>query len=248
MSRNNEYLRQNSKDKNDKLSPKDSDPISNFGVTEKGDFKHCVNLCQQGKCFSPKCDQISADILGLWPEAVSPSASEKCSFWIKKISNLSRRSSCLSIKPSFESHTSRRLSNPSELSRMPSFSILSSSYTSWTKPIAGNKVSDSCFPASSILDKYEEDVKPGDIFHQNRATRKLRRRSSADTSKDIDDIDDFELDSFDDCDITDEDNIVFTVHETIEEGKDKRLSGIMSSPDLAYGSMNGSLDHSVYSS
>ena len=51
------------------------------------------------------------------------------------------------------------------------------------------------------------------------------------------------LDGFDDCDLHDDDDIVFTVHEGIEEGKDTRHSGIMYSPDLAYGSMNGSLDH-----
>ena len=74
-------------------------------------------------------------------------------------------------------------------------------------------------------------------------SKKGRRDSSADTSKDIDDIDDFELDGFVDCDLPHEDDIVFTVYESVVEGKDKRLSGIMSSPDLAYGSMNGSLDH-----
>jgi len=74
-------------------------------------------------------------------------------------------------------------------------------------------------------------------------SRRVRRASSADTSKDIDDIEDFELDVFDECDLPPEDDIVFTVYEDSEERKDKRLSGVMSSPDLAYGSMNGSFDH-----
>ena len=69
-------------------------------------------------------------------------------------------------------------------------------------------------------------------------SKKFRRESSANTSKDIDDIDDFE---FDDCDLPYEDDEVFT--EAIEEEKHSRLSRIMSSPDLAYGSMNLSLDH-----
>ena len=74
-------------------------------------------------------------------------------------------------------------------------------------------------------------------------SKNIRRDSSADTCKDIEDIEDFELNGFDDCELHHDDDIVFTVYEGIEEGKDKRHSGVMSSPNLAYGSINGSLDH-----
>eukprot|EP00092_Neocalanus_flemingeri_P008225 GFUD01008868.1.p1 GENE.GFUD01008868.1~~GFUD01008868.1.p1 ORF type:complete len:352 (-),score=105.08 GFUD01008868.1:186-1088(-) len=253
-SRKEEYLRQNSKEAINQSSGTDSDLIGSFGMTEEFEPKPCMSLQRQESCPTQTCNQISADILGSldtsWPvTAVSPSASEKCSFWINTVSNLSRRSSCC---------LSRGLSCPSDQSRQPSLSTFSSSYTSWTKPIAGHKISDSCIPASSILDKDDPDDKYDvqqsedlDVCLRERSRRKLRRiysknarrASSADTSKDIDDIEDFELDVFDDCDLPHEDDIVFTVNEVSEEGKDKRLSGVMSSPDLAYGSMNGSFDH-----
>ena len=69
-----------------------------------------------------------------------------------------------------------------------------------------------------------------------------RRKSSPDTCKDIDDIEDFELDEFNDCDFTDKDDIVLTADEPMKEGKDKRLSPVLSSPDMVYGSMHGDLD------
>ena len=149
-------------------------------------------------------------------------------------------SSCLSRGLSFSSPLS-----PSDLSRRPSLSIFSSSYTSWTRPFAGKNVSDSYCPASSILDN--DDNEDNDVIDQEEEgahnDRKQRRKSSADTCKDIDDIEDFELDAFNECDVTDEDDIVFPVDEPIKEQKDKRLSAVMSSPDMAYGSMNGSFDH-----
>ena len=113
-------------------------------------------------------------------------------------------SSCLSRGLSFSSPLS-----PSDLSSRPSLSIFSSSYTSWSRPIAGQNVSDSYCPASSILDNDDDDV----IDQEEEAVyndRKQRRKSSADTCKDIDDIEDFELDAFNDCDITNADDIVFT--------------------------------------
>lgn len=75
----------------------------------------------------------------------------------------------------------------------------SSSFTSWTRPEAGHRLSDSCVPNSSILDR---ESAPRSVY-RSRSVRKtsrkssfkvLKRDSSADTSKDIDDIEDFELD------------------------------------------------------
>jgi hypothetical protein len=176
-----------------------------------------------------------------WLESGSPSVSEKSASWIGKVTNLHQMSVCLSRGPSFSS----------DLSRRPSLSSLSSSYTSWTRPFAKQHVSDSNCPASSILDNddnddiddnddkddidLEENVLQNDI-HQ-------RRKSSSDTCNDIDDIEDFEFDDLNDCDIADEDDRVFIDDEPMKEGDNKRLSGVMSSPDLAYGSMDGSFDH-----
>ena len=79
-------------------------------------------------------------------------------------------------------------------------SSFSSSYTSWTKPIAGHKVSDSCVPNSSILD-IEPDGQPelqrGSERPQRRSRQSFKRNSSDDTSKDISDIEDFDLDEID---------------------------------------------------
>jgi len=126
----------------------------------------------------------------------------------------------------------------------------SSSWTSWTQPhCGGNKISmDSCQPNTSIFDN-------DDVFnssHKSREGRKLirmdsklfrRRDSSADTCKDIDDIEDLELDDDDEEDetcqfIENEEDVDITNCDS-DGIKDKRLSGFMSSPDLAYCSMDG---------
>ena len=82
-----------------------------------------------------------------------------------------------------------------------------------------------------------------DVFlssHKTREGRKLRRidsklsrrrDSSADTCKDIDDIEDLELD--------DEQEDIDTNEDIEEECDDKRLRGFTISPDLAYCSMEG---------
>ena len=67
----------------------------------------------------------------------------------------------------------------------------STSYTSWTKPVQGRRDSDSCGPNSSILDLYtEQEHHLGDPApHVSMAEQSLSvRESSADTSKDVSDI------------------------------------------------------------
>jgi len=209
-SRKTEFFRQKSKEE------------TLISRTAEGEKKHesLGNVCEQSGCDSPTCCQASPAAEGSfdpsWPK--SPNASEKCASWMDKVTKLRRMSS-------FTSQLS-----PSELDSRPSWSKFSSSYTSWTRPVAGHQNSDSYWPDSDILDMDDDDmdVALSEVHH--------RRKSSADTCKDIEDIEDFELDGLDSCD-TDE-NEVFTV----EKGKDKRLSGVMSSPDMAYGSMNGSFD------
>ena len=71
-----------------------------------------------------------------------------------------------------------------------------------------------------------------------------RRDSSADTCKDIDDIEDLELDEDDDeedetCKFNENEEVIDITNCDSDGMKDKRLSGFMSSPDLAYCSMDG---------
>ena len=60
----------------------------------------------------------------------------------------------------------------------------STSYTSWTKPVKGRRDSDSCGPNSSILDIFTEQEQELDVGGAGVSVRE----SSADTSKDVSDI------------------------------------------------------------
>jgi len=123
----------------------------------------------------------------------------------------------------------------------------STSYTSWTKPLVGH--SDSCVPGSSILDECGSTA-PAEAFGRNSRTPtrktsigRFKRDSSADTSKDIDDIDDLELDEAgNEMDLPEVEDEVQDFEDNdlavIEDGSRKRWSRSMTSPDLAYGSMN----------
>ena len=112
--------------------------------------------------------------------------------------------------------------------RPSSSSDWSSSYTSMTRPLTGRNSDSSCELRTSILDQEEEEEE-----REGRSLLRLvcrRRDSSADTSRDIDDIEDLELDGEaeeDNCDSGD-----------CEEETDRR-SGTVPSPDLAYCSMEG---------
>ena len=138
-SKKSEFLRQNSKDRKHMSSP-----------TDEKEAQPSLNYCDHPGCASQLCCQTSTNIVGSFdssrPELCSPSASEKCFSWIDKVSSLRRMSSCLSRGLSFSSNLS-----PTDLSRRQSLSKISSSYTSWTRPIA-EQISDSFCPASSILD------------------------------------------------------------------------------------------------
>ena len=84
--------------------------------------------------------------------------------------------------------------------------------------------------------------------------RLLKRDSSADTSKDIDDIEDFEFDGgVDELLHDDEDELLhpdellqqdelLRQDELLHEDDGKRCSTLMQSPDLAYGSLDPSAD------
>lgn len=93
----------------------------------------------------------------------------------------------------------------------------------------GRQQSDSCVPASSILDMAD--------MEEGRSRRSLhlvlhhrQRDRSADTSKDISEIDDFELDILEDFELPHDD----------EDGRCKTAGWLVMSPDLAYGSMEPS--------
>ena len=103
----------------------------------------------------------------------------------------------------------------------------SSSFTSWTRPLRGRNTDSSCQQRTSILDQEEEKGR------RSLASLECRTRdSSADTQRDIEDIEDFELD----CE--DEDVICDSGADAGQE-ETERESGTVSSPDLAYCSMEG---------
>merc|ERR1712150_120437 len=61
-----------------------------------------------------------------------------------------------------------------------SLTTFSSSYTSWTRPLAGHRVSDSCAPPSSILDVAPSPMPPPPpptSLHLSRRTSRPSRRS-----------------------------------------------------------------------
>ena len=188
-SRKSEFLRQRSKEGNHTASPQDDS---------------ATKYCEAKGCSSPLCCQVSPD-----QESSSPTKSWKTDSWMDKVTALRGLSSCISQLSS--SDLDRRPSLP-----LSSMSRYSTSYTSWTRPLAGHDNTDSCGPGSDILDEDNND--------ENEALYNVsihRRKSSADTYKDIDDIEDLEYDDLSDFDFIDEDDKVFVVEEVIEEGKDK---------------------------
>lgn len=130
--------------------------------------------------------QVRTDVLGSRDSLVS-------------LLEQSRRGSCGSFPNScLTSCASHSYLTSCSNSCLTSFS---SSYTSWTKPVAGGqRPSDSCVPHTSILDQPEpEYLPPSLVSHRSRRLtvgggRSGKRDSSADTCKDIDNIEDFDLD------------------------------------------------------
>ena len=106
--------------------------------------------------------------------------------------------------------------------RVSSSSDWSSSFTSWTRPL-GRTSGSSCQQRTSILDMEEEREEREGREGRSLVRMECRRRdSSADTSRDIDDIEDLELDGEEDiCDSGEADHQEDT----------ERLSGTVSSPD-----------------
>ena len=103
---------------------------------------------------------------------------------------------------------------------------------------------DSCFHRSCILD-WEENISEEEEagLIDKPVCKQFRRASSCDTSIGIDDIEDFEVDGFEDLDLPLENDIVVETFEYVEDGGDKRINGVMTSPDLAYGSLEESFQH-----
>merc|ERR1712112_275383 len=124
----------------------------------------------------------------------------------------------------------------SSCSQGTSLTSFSSSYTSWTQPVVGRQQSDSCVPASSILDM-PEDCPPEVGRRQSRSRSRSpriqprQRNRSADTSKDISEIDDLELD------VLENQFDIELPHDDEERNKNQWK---VKSPDLAYSSMEPS--------
>jgi len=228
-------------------SESDSDLIGSFGKTS--DNETVVEVAWRAKRHdslpTPTLAMVETDILGSLDshsaEVGTPldwllSSSSSC-LWSRTCSDFS----CSSPAGSqLNSHSITSRSRPqssclsmeearAQFSRRASLgSTFSSSYTSWTKPVVGRQQSDSCVPASSILDMAEED---GRSRRSVRVVVHHRQRDrSADTSKDISEIDDFELDILEDFELPHDD----------EEGHRKGGAWLAVSPDLAYSSMEPS--------
>ena len=140
----------------------------------------------------------------------------------------------------------RRLSTSSDLQ--------SSSLTSWTRPIRELRDNSRCEQRTSILDldsvwDCDLNTREGRSLLRLEASLARRRTSSADTSRDIEDIEDLELDIEDqDEDQEDEEDEDICDKEAggeeddpVVELSDRRLTGTVTSPDLAYCSMEGRL-------
>ena len=183
LRREEEQLRRRNSEDSDSL-----DLIGSFGQTSAGETVVEVEWRRHDSLPTPTLAMVETDILGSLDSRsvevaspidwlLSPSTS---SLWSHTFSDLSQPSCLSQGRSSLEGlASSRRASLPS----------LSSSYSSWTAPVVGRQVSDSCVPASSILDMAEEEARRS----LRRAPRPRDR--SADTSKDISEIDDLELDA-----------------------------------------------------
>jgi len=231
-------------------SESDSDLIGSFGKTSDGETVVEVDwrARRHDSLPTPTLAMVETDILGSLDsrsaEVGTPldwllSSSSSC-LWSHTCSDYSCSSPCNSCNSHSITSRSRAQSSClsmeearaqfSSCSRRASLGSFSSSYTSWTKPVMGRQQSDSCVPASSILDMAD--------MEEGRSRRSLRlvlhhhrqRDRSADTSKDISEIDDFELDILEDFELPHDD----------EDGLCKTAGWLVMSPDLAYSSMEPS--------
>ena len=87
--------------------------------------------------------------------------------------------------------------------------------------MAGHRVSDSCVPNSSILDTADAAQELQNTFDRplKKSKRSIKRDSSDDTSKDISDIEDFDLD-----DINEDERKELKQEDDDTEHKNKNLS------------------------
>ena len=121
--------------------------------------------------------------------------------------------------------------------------LQTSSCSSWTGPVRERSKNSRCEQRTSVL---ELDWSCWDSeHHSSRALLRLenrRRDSSADTSRDIEDFEDLELDS--ELEEEEEEDICDKEADYEEEDaglelSERRLTSPMTSPDLAYCSMEG---------
>ena len=127
--------------------------------------------------------------------------------------------------------------------------LLSSSLTSWTRPVRELRDNSRCEQRTSVLD-LADSVWDCDLnTREGRSLLRLhtrRRDSSADTSRDIEDIEDLELDLEDEEEEEEYEDICDKEAGGEEEDaglklSEGRLTGTVTSPDLAYCSMEARL-------
>jgi len=215
----------------------DSDLIINIGKSSSSDQVDEVNLTPQDVHFSPVLTLKKTNTLGSLSskslEAETPQDGLSTSSCI--ISPSCSTTSCFSTSQSISSpplfkDIHEEGNSVSSCSISLGLSSFSSSYTSWTQPLVGKQLSDSCVPSSSILDMAEE-ILEGEIKNRSSPRLSSPKYRSANTSKDISEIDDFELDMLEDQ---------FDIELPEDEEDTKEDTWLVVSPDLAYGSLGPS--------
>lgn len=218
----------------------DTDVIGSFGATSSGHGTVVeVEVRRHNSLPTPTLAMVETEILGSLDSHTADLGTpldwlvtSSC-LWSQTCSSNSRLSPSLS-SPGLSTEGPRwPLSSMSR--QEASLTSFSSSYTSWTQPEVGRQQSDSCVPASSILDMPEDS--PPEAGRRSRSRSRSpriqprQRNRSADTSKDISEIDDLELD------VLENQFDIELPHDDEERNKNQWK---VKSPDLAYSSMEPS--------
>ena len=220
-----------------------TDLIGSFGETSEGETVVGVEWLRGDTSLpTPTLAMVGTDILGsLDSRSVEVGTPLE---WLASSglwsTSCSSRLSCTSSPGTSVLSCSLEEAQPPPSCSRTSLATCSSSYTSWTQPVKGRQQSDSCVPASSILDMLEQELEARSrgLSRSKRRSRSLGqvmvrvRDRSADTSKDISEIDDFEIDAL-------EDQFEFELPD--DDDVEVASSWVVVSPDLAYCSMEPSL-------
>merc|ERR1719483_1232413 len=157
-----------------------------FGKTEEG----------REACLDDLEEQYEAVLKQSKPNGIARQDSDRTPTNDQEDTDLIQSADALSLQ-SLPSSRKRSFDSSVSLSRKNSYvcGSYSSSYTSCTQPLAGQRLSDSRVPNSSILDTGPEAAP--ELLHSRRSNKSwifLQRKGSEDTSKDISDMEDWDID------------------------------------------------------